>query len=139
MISIDQTLLPNQHLPVENVSDLYTVTVVEEDPSAGEVEPNGTDADANPLELTKELRGYLDTRTDVDVLRWTGETGTFNVVVRADGIPLAWHIGDDKPRTPGAATVQLQHGDLIRIERTDKGQKGSLPGRDQPWSIAVTK
>jgi eukaryotic-like serine/threonine-protein kinase len=139
VISIDQTLLPNQHLPVENVSDLYTVTVVEEDPSAGEVEPNGTDADANPLELTKELRGYLDTRTDVDVLRWTGETGTFNVVVRADGIPLAWHIGDDKPRTPGAATVQLQHGDLIRIERTDKGQKGSLPGRDQPWSIAVTK
>ncbi|HEX7702621.1 MAG TPA: serine/threonine-protein kinase [Kofleriaceae bacterium] len=139
VISIDQTLLPNQHLPVENVSDLYTVTVVEEDPSAGEVEPNGTDADANPLELTKELRGYLDTRTDVDVLRWMGETGTFNVVVRADGIPLAWHIGDNKPRTPGAASVQLQHGDVIRIERTDKGQKGSLPGRDQPWSIAVTK
>jgi serine/threonine protein kinase len=139
VISIDQTLQPNQHLPVENVSDLYTVTVVEEDPSAGEVEPNGTDADANPLELTKELRGYLDTRNDVDVLRWMGETGTFNVVVRADGIPLAWHIGDGGPRTPGAASVQLQHGDLIRIERTDKGQKGSLPGRDQPWSIAVTK
>jgi eukaryotic-like serine/threonine-protein kinase len=139
VISIDQTLLPNQHLPVENVSDLYTVTVVEEDPTAGEVEPNGTDADANPLELTKELRGYLDTRNDVDVLRWMGETGTFNVVVRADGIPLAWHIGDGGPRTPGAASVLLQHGDLIRIERTDKGQKGSLPGRDQPWSIAVTK
>jgi eukaryotic-like serine/threonine-protein kinase len=139
VISIDQTLLPNQHLPVENVSDLYTVTVVEEDPSAGEVEPNGTDADANPLELTKELRGYLDTRNDVDELRWMGETGTFNVVVRADGIPLAWHVGDGGPRTPGAASVQLQHGDLIRIERTDKGQKGSLPGRDQPWSIAVTK
>jgi len=139
VISIDQTLLPNTHLPVENVSDLYTVTVVEEDPSAGEVEPNGTDADANPLELTKELRGYLDTRNDVDVLRWMGETGTFNVVVRADGVPLAWRIGDGNPRTPGAANVQLQHGDLIRIERTDKGQKGALPGRDQPWSVAVTK
>jgi eukaryotic-like serine/threonine-protein kinase len=139
VISVDQTLPANQHLPVENVSDLYTVTVVEEDPTVGEVEPNGTDADANPLELTKELRGYLDTRSDVDVLRWTGETGTFNVVVRADGIPLAWHVGDGKPRTPGAASVQLQHGDLIRIERTDKGQKGALPGRDQPWSIAVTK
>lgn len=139
VISIDQTLPPNQHLPVENVSDRYTVTVVEEDPTVGEVEPNGTDADANPLELTKELRGYLDIRSDVDVLRWTGETGTFNVVVRADGIPLAWHVGDGKPRTPGAASVQLQHGDLIRIERTDKGQKGALPGRDQPWSIAVTK
>lgn len=139
VISIDQTLLPGSKLPVENVSDLYTVNVVEEDPSAGEIEPNGTDADANPLELTKELRGYLDTRGDVDVLRWMGETGTFNIVVRADGIPMSWRIGDGKPRTPGAASVQLQHGDLIRIERTDKGQKGPLPGRDQPWSVAVTK
>jgi serine/threonine protein kinase len=139
VVTIDQTLLPGSKLPVENVSDAYTVTVIEEDPNAGEIEPNGTDADANPLELTKELRGFLDTRNDVDVLRWTGETGTFNVVVRADGIPLAWHINDGKPRTPGAASVQLQHGDLIRIERTDKGQKGALPGRDQPWSIAITK
>jgi len=138
VISIDQTLLPGTKLPVENVSDAYTVTVVQEDPAAGEVEPNGTDADANPLELTKELRGYLDTRGDVDVLRWTGADGTFNAVVRADGIPLEWRIGDGPPRTPGAARIQLKHGDLIRIERTDKGQKGALPGRDQPWSIAIT-
>ena len=139
VVTIDQTLLPGAKLPVENVSDAYTVNVIEEDANGGEVEPNGTDADANPLELTKELRGFLDTRNDVDVLRWMGETGTFTVVVRADRIPLAWKIGDGRPRTPGAASVQLQHGDLIRIERTDKGQKGPLPGRDQPWSIAVTK
>ena len=138
VISIDQTLLPGSKLPVENVSDAYTVTVVQEDPAAGEVEPNGTDADANPLELTKELRGYLDTRGDVDVLRWTGPDGMFNAVVRADGIPLEWRIDDGPPRTPGAARIQLKHGDLIRIERTDKGQKGALPGRDQPWSIAIT-
>ena len=138
VISIDQTLLPGTKLPVENVSDAYTVTVVQEDPAAGEVEPNGTDADANPLELTKELRGYLDTRGDVDVLRWTGADGMFNAVVRADGIPLEWRIDDGPPRTPGAARIQLKHGDLIRIERTDKGQKGALPGRDQPWSISIT-
>ena len=67
-------------------------------------------------------------------------TGTFNVVVRADGIPTRRGGSTTAtPRTPGAASVQLQHGDLIRIERTDKGQKGPLPGRDQPWSIAVTK
>ncbi len=137
-ISIDQTLTQGK-LPVENVSDEYTVTVIEEDPQAGEIEPNGTDADANPLELTKELRGYLDTRADVDMLRWLGPDGTYNVVVRADGIPLEWRIGDTKPRTPGAALVALKHGDLIRIERTDKALKGTLPGRDQPWSIAVTK
>ncbi len=137
-ISIDQTLTQGK-LPIENVSDEYTVTVIEEDPQAGEIEPNGTDADANPLELTKELRGYLDTRADVDMLRWLGPDGTYNVVVRADGIPLEWRIGDTKPRTPGAAQVALKHGDLIRIERTDKALKGALPGRDQPWSIAVTK
>jgi len=138
VISIDQTLLPGSKLPVENVSDAYTVTVVQEDPSGGEVEPNGTDADANPLELTKELRGYLDTRNDVDMLRWTGPDGTFNAVVRADGIPLEWRIDDGPPRTPGAARIELKRGDLIRIDRTDKGQKGALPGRDQPWSIAIT-
>ncbi len=137
-ISIDQTMTQGK-LPVENVSDEYTVTVIEEDPQAGEIEPNGTDADANSLELTKDLRGYLDTRADVDMLRWLGPDGTYNVVVRADGIPLEWRIGDTKPRTPGAAQVALKHGDLIRIERTDKALKGALPGRDQPWSITVTK
>jgi serine/threonine protein kinase len=139
VIAIDQTLAPGMKLPVENVSDAYTVTVLEEDPQAGEIEPNGTDADANPLELTRELRGYLDTRADVDMLRWAGPDGTYSVVVRADGIPLEWRIGDSKPRTPGAAQVKLAHGDLIRIERTDRTSKGALPGRDQPWSIAVTK
>ena len=139
VISIDQTITPGMKLPIENVSDAYTVTVLEEDPQAGEIEPNGTDADAGPLELTKELRGYLDTRADVDMLRWMGPEGTYSVVVRADGIPLEWRVGDSKPRTPGAAQVKLEHGDLIRIERTDKTGKGALPGRDQPWSIAVTK
>ncbi|MEO8553834.1 MAG: hypothetical protein ABI678_27865, partial [Kofleriaceae bacterium] len=138
VISIDQTLLPGTRLPVENVSDAYTIAVVEEDPRTGEVEPNGTDADANPLELTSELRGYLDTRGDVDVLRWTGKDGTYNAVVRADGIPLEWRINDGSPRTPGAAQITLAHGDVIRLERTDKAQKGALPGRDTPWSIAVT-
>jgi serine/threonine-protein kinase len=138
VISIDQTRVPGMKLPVENVSDAYTVTVIQEDPAAGEVEPNGTDADANPLELTKELRGYLDLRSDVDVLRWAGADGTFNAVVRADGIPLEWRIDDGPPRTPGAARIDLKRGDLIRIERTDKGQKGALPGRDQPWSISIT-
>ncbi|MFT3697674.1 MAG: serine/threonine-protein kinase [Kofleriaceae bacterium] len=138
VISIDQTLAPKQ-LPIENVSDPYTVTVVEEDPNVGEVEPNNTDVDATPLELTKEQRGYLDTRQDVDELRWTGETGTYNIVVRADGVPLQWRIGEGKWRTPGAAQIQLQKNDILRLERTDKGQKGALPGRDHPWSVAVTK
>ena len=130
-------------LPVENVSDPYTLEVSEDDP-AGEVEPNNTDADANPLAPTRELRGYLDTRGDVDVLRWTGGDGTFDVIVRPDlgapALPLVWRLEDGKARTPGAATVPLHAGELIRIERSDRDKPpaGALPARDTQWSIVAT-
>ena len=139
VITIGQTIAKDQKLPVENVSDPYTLTVTEE-AADGETEPNGTDADANPLEPTRELRGFLDTREDIDVLRWTGSDGNYTIVVRADGLPLAWRVGDGKLRTPGAAQVALKKGDLIRLERIDRGtpRTGTLPGRDAPWSIVVT-
>jgi serine/threonine-protein kinase len=123
-------------LPVENVSDPYTLTVIDET-LPGETEPNATDADANPVELTRELRGYLDSRSDVDTLRWMGPDGTYNVIVRADGVPLGWRVGDDKLRTPGSAKVKLAHGDLIHLERTDKSSTGPLPARDTMWSLVV--
>jgi hypothetical protein len=97
------------------------------------------DADANPLGLAGELRGYLDTRQDVDLLRWTGGTGTYNIVVRADGVPLVWRLPDGKARTPGAAAIELHQGDLIRLERTDRGGTGALAGRDGQWSVVVTR
>jgi hypothetical protein len=136
-ITVGETLARDQ-LPIENVSDPYTLTVTEE-PLAGEVEPNNMDADATPLVLTEELRGYLDTRSDVDLLRWTGEADTFHVVVRADGVPLVWRLADGKARTPGAAAIELHKGDLIRLERSDRGGTGPLAGRDVPWSVVVTK
>jgi serine/threonine protein kinase len=141
VITVGETLGGDQKLPIENVSDAYTLTVTEEAP-AGEAEPNNMDADASPLVLTEELRGYLDTRLDVDLLRWTGEPGTYHIVVRAEGVPLLWRLPDGKPRTPGAATIELAPGDRIRLERTDRGDrgdKGPLPGRDAPWSVTVTK
>ncbi len=86
------------------------------------------------------MRGYLDTRDDVDELRWTGADGTYTITVRADGVPLVWKLPDGKPRTPGATSVALHRGDIIRIERTDRAGTHSdpLPGRDQAWSIVVT-
>lgn len=122
--------------PIENVSDPYTLTVTEDAPG-GEQEPNGSDADATPLALGTELRGYLDVRDDVDLLRWTGDAGTYDVTVRADGLPLAWRPGDGKPRSPGAARVVLTRGEVLRLERTDRAGTGTLPGRDAPWSIVV--
>jgi serine/threonine protein kinase len=138
LVTVGETLGKDQKLPIENVSDPYTLTVTEET-MAGETEPNNMDADANPLVITEEVRGYLDSRLDVDLLRWTGETGNYNLVVRADGLPLVWRLPDGKPRTPGAAKVDLSRGDLIRLERTDRGGKGPLVGRDAQWSVVVTK
>ncbi|HSS01396.1 MAG TPA: serine/threonine-protein kinase [Kofleriaceae bacterium] len=138
LVTVGESLGKDQKLPIENVSDPYTLTVTEETRS-GETEPNNMDADANPLVIGEEIRGYLDTRLDVDLLRWTGETGSYSIVVRADGVPLVWRLPDGKPRTPGAATIDLARGDVIRLERTDRGGKGPLAGRDAQWSVVVTK
>ncbi|MDX2092816.1 MAG: serine/threonine-protein kinase [Kofleriaceae bacterium] len=135
VVTIAQTV-GNQRFPIENVSDQYKLVVVDE-PAAGEAEPNGTEPDATLLELTQEQTGYLDTRQDVDLVRWTGTDGTYTVEVRANGIPLAWRLPDGKPRTPGLATVSLRRGDVLRLERTDKAGTGSLVGRDAKWSIVV--
>jgi hypothetical protein len=137
VVTIEQTLASGQKLPVENVSDAYTLTVQDE-AAAGEVEPNGTEADANPLVPGQELRGYLDTRADVDMLRWNGPDGDADVVVRADGLPLVWRTSDGKLRTPGAARVTLHKGEFIRIERGDRNDHGALPGRDAMWSVTAT-
>jgi len=136
VVTVGESLGRDQKLPIENVSDAYKVTVTEEK-LVGETEPNTSDADANPLELTQELRGYLDARIDVDQLRWTGADGDYNVIVRADGVPLTWRLADGKLRTPGSAKVSLKRGDLIRLERADRVGSGTLPGRDVMWSIVV--
>ncbi|HUS27118.1 MAG TPA: serine/threonine-protein kinase [Kofleriaceae bacterium] len=135
VVTISETV-PKGTLPVENISDAYTLTVIDET-TAGEREPNATDADANALELTQEMRGYLDSRNDVDELRFMGPDGTYNVIIRADGLPLAWSLGDDKLRTPGSAKVKLAHGALLRLERTDRSSTGPLPARDTMWSVVV--
>jgi hypothetical protein len=51
---------------------------------------------------------------------------------------MEWRIGDGQLRTPGFVEVELQHGDLIRLERTDKTGHGPLTARDAMWSIVVT-
>jgi serine/threonine-protein kinase len=144
VITVGETLGPGKDaqgkdpLPIENVSDAYTLTV-SEDPATGEAEPNNMDADATPLAIGEEQRGYLDTRSDVDLLRWTGDDGNFSIVVRDGGIPLVWRLPDGKTRTPGAATVALHKGDLIRLERSDRTGKGPLAARDAQWSVVVAK
>ncbi len=134
IVSVGQTRVKDSKLPTENVSDAYELTIVEERADAGEVEPNNMEADSTQLLPTYELRGYLDTKDDVDMLRWTGETGTYIVVVRADGIPLQWKLSDGAARTPGEATLELKKGELVRIERNPAQAQTK---RDGSWSIVV--
>jgi eukaryotic-like serine/threonine-protein kinase len=139
VISVAEVAPKDGVLPVENVSDPYTLTITEDNPTRGEIEPNNTDVDATQLALTDELRGYLDSRRDVDLVRFGGPDGEYTITVRADGVPLVWLTSDGKRRTPGATRLALKNGDLIRIERVDAAQTGPLAGRDSPWSIYITK
>ena len=138
VITVGETLAKDQKFPIENVSDAYTLTVSEET-LPGEAEPNNMEADATPLAPGAELHGFLDTRLDVDLLRWTGDAGSYNIVVRADGVPLVWRLPDGRARTPGAAAIELHKGDVIRLERTDRAGTGPLVGRDGQWSVIVAR
>jgi hypothetical protein len=97
------------------------------------------EADASELVPGRELRGYHDLRADVDLLRWAGDSGTFDVVVRADGLPLQWRVNDGARRTPGAAKLELRKGDVLRLERSDRDRPGPLVGREAPWSIVIAR
>ncbi|HEU0031730.1 MAG TPA: serine/threonine-protein kinase [Kofleriaceae bacterium] len=132
IVTIGQKLQKELKLPVENVSDPYTLVVTEE-PAQGETEPNGTDVDANELQPAIELHGYFDTHDDTDLLRWTGPDGKFNVTVRADGLPLVWQTADGTKRTAGVATIELHRGEILRLSRG----KGT-PVRGATWSVIAT-
>jgi serine/threonine-protein kinase len=135
LVTIGQTLAPGAKLPVENVSDPYTVVVTEETAAGGEAEPNGIEADANPLVLSEQLKGYLDTRDDVDLLRWTGAKGTYNVTVHADGMQVIWEASSRVQRTAGLATIELDKGEILKIQRAPKSAP-TKPGAI--WLVVVT-
>jgi serine/threonine protein kinase len=129
-ITVAQTVLKGT-LPVENVSDAYTLTVTEENPKAGESEPNGIEADANAIAIGDTLLGFLD-GPDVDLLRFSGNDGTYSITLGTNDPSVIWQTGDGMQRTPGVAQVKLTRGEIIRITRG----KGT-PKRDATWSIAI--
>ena len=133
VITVAETMARDQQYPTENVSDPYTLTVTEEPSAGGEVEPNGTAADANPIGVTDVVHGFLDTRDDVDLLRFTGDDGTYTVDVAAPGLPLEWRVADGKPRPAGTQQLALHRGDLLRIARA--------PGEVHAtaWTVTITK
>ncbi len=142
VIEVGQAMAPDQRWPIENVSDDYTLRIDTDDARGWEIEPDGTAGDATPITPGQPLRGWLDARADVDVLRWDGPAGPATVEVAADAsLPIAWRIGDG-PRqlAAGKVSASLAAGDRIWLERTDRDRpRGQpLPGEEQAWTVTVT-
>jgi eukaryotic-like serine/threonine-protein kinase len=139
-VVVDSQLGEGQAVPTENVSDSYRLVVRRDAADAGwENEPNATPAEASELAPGRELRGRMEARGDVDVLRWTGETGLVRLDVRSEGLPLSWLAPDGTARQAGAADVRLKKGDALRLLRSDSAQrKGEVEGRAAVWSVTAT-
>jgi tRNA A-37 threonylcarbamoyl transferase component Bud32 len=129
---------PAPGLPVENISDAYKLTVALDAPDPEwESEPNASAADASAISAGP-LRGHLEARDDVDVLRWDGASGRYRVTIDAGAMPLVWRLADGVPRT-GSADVELTTGATIRIERADHDRPHAevAPALDGTWTVSV--
>ena len=130
VITVGETRRRRTQLPVENVSDPYTLTVTEDNARPARPSRTARDADANPLELDAASCAATSTRaTTSTCCAGPATTAPTTSIVRADGLPLAWRIGDGKLRTPGAAQVKLDAGrvDPARAHRSRR-PTAPLPG-----------
>ncbi len=142
LIEVTEAMAPGQPLPTENVSDPYVLSVADEaEDAAWESEPNGNGPDATPVTPGSAVRGWLDARADVDVVRWDGDGGKVVVEVTAAAeLPLTWRGPDGAPRPPGRAELTLTRGTTLRLERADRDgpRAATLPGADAPWTVTIT-
>ncbi len=121
-VAVEQSRDGNSVVPQENVSDIYRVTVTDGPLAAPgeETEPNSGAADANDLRASVALTGHLETRVDVDTLRWAGAAGPVQFTVQSDLGSLRWQVANGQWRGIGTALIDVQPGDLVRVERTDR-------------------
>jgi eukaryotic-like serine/threonine-protein kinase len=142
LVEIAETMRPGQLYPTENVSDAYTLNVAVDGDDAGwESEPNGNAPDATPLPPGSAMRGWLEGRGDLDLLRWDGESGKVTIEVGGDAaLPLQWRGPDGAVRERGTTTLQLDKGAVLRLERKDRDlpHERALPGTDAPWTVTAT-
>jgi hypothetical protein len=142
IVEVGEVMRAGQDWPIENVSDAYELAVAIDDKPGWEIEPDGTASDAVPIADNETVRGWLDSRRDVDVLRWNGPPGRYTVTVAADpALPITWRVGNgDAGFGAGALDVALEPGELIALSRTDANRPDGqpLPGEEDPWSVTVT-
>jgi len=129
-VAIGQVKPEGPSLPIENVSDKYTLRVTYEAADATtEVEPDNTPSDAIELRLDQTIRGYLDRRVDRDVFVFRGARGKYRLAIGgASSVPLQWQLGSAHPRTKRAATVALEPGSCFCAARSVSVRESSCRG-----------
>ncbi len=137
LVAIESVLAEGQPVPTENVSDEYALTVTEDAPDpAWETEPNASSADATELAPGVAVHGRLESRGDVDVVRWTGAQAEVQLEVTAPDVPLIWQGPDGETHQPGVTALRLGPGDILRLMRTDQTEhKGRVPGVTATWTV----
>jgi len=136
LVSVGQ-VRPKDSLPVENVSDSYTLTVELETTAAGqETEPNENVTDANTFDASRGAVGYLDRPGDVDYWHVKGPAGRYRVQVEHSvELPLQWEIDGQEARS--GLTLAPPARALLKIFRTDQSS-ADVAGAEQPYKISVT-
>jgi len=131
------------HRPTENLSDSYALTVQLEPPRDDEeLEPNDADATANAIAAGRPLHGTLARPGDVDVFRFTGAEGRYEVqLAGADEVKLTLRVGD-APVKGRKARVALRPGSLIVVERTEElapegAARPTLAGLESVYTLSV--
>jgi len=128
-------------LPIENVSDEYhlTVTLARAEPQV-ESEPNDTASDAATVTAGPGVAGWLERRDDVDLYRFSGAGGRYQVTVTgADKLPVRLRRGSDELGSR-EARVNLAPGDVISVARADRlrPREQDLPATDQRYLLAIS-
>lgn len=128
-------------LPVENVSDVYTLSVVfaPQDPRL-ESEPNDSRTDANTLAPSTPITGYLDHKEDTDVYRVNAPAGDYKLLISGGpDVPFEWRLGEAaKWRTKLQANVSIEDGSVISIRRKNEPD-GPLQSPDSPYTIDLSQ
>lgn len=141
-IMVSQVLPSGTTLPIENVSDSYTLTVTVDMPSdSQESEPNETPSDAMNLAPGQGITGYLDRRSDIDTYRFIGPPGRYTVIIEGgDGVPITWRAGDGDPSVERRTTLELAIGDMLRLSRTDRDLPSSaaIATPDAPYTLRLS-
>jgi serine/threonine-protein kinase len=131
------------HPPTENLSDEYMLTAGLAAPAAGEeLEPNDSAAQANPLAAGQPLHGTLARAGDVDMFRFTGAEGRYDIALT--GAPAAQVAlrADETALRGRRGRATLRPGSLITVERVDgpvaEGPRAVVHGTSDPYELVVT-